>query len=675
MKLYLAFLAVLSLAVANAAVAGRAQFYVATDGKDLNPGTKAKPFATLRRARNAVRALKKAGKLPKGGVTVWIRGGMYPVRTAFELTAEDSGTKTAPIVYSAYENEQAVLIGGKEITEFAPVTAPAIIERLDEAARGNVLQTDLRAQSITDFGEMRVRGFGQPIRVAGLELFFNDEPMTLARWPNDDWAKIAGAPAGPKGGKFTYDGDRPKRWRDSDDVWLHGYWTHDWADSYVKVKSIDTDAREIATEEPHGVYGYTAGKRYRALNVFEELDEPGEWYVDRNAGILYFWPPSPIEDGKAFVSILEEPLVSMQETSYVTLRRLTIPYVRGTAIEIRGGTHNLVAGCTLRNIGNTAVNIRGGSENGVVACDISNTGDGGILLEGGDRKTLTPAGNYAENNRIYHYGRWDRTYRPAVMINGVGNRISHNLMHDAPHSAILLHGNDHVIEFNEIHHVCMETDDAGAFYLGRDFTERGNIVRHNYFHHLGDAKWVQGVYLDDCASGTLVFGNLFYKANRAVQIGGGRDNVIENNVFVDCKLGLHIDARGLGWAKFWFDGSDPTLMDRLKAMNHTQPPYSVRYPELAGILEDEPAVPKGNKIVRNIHIGGDWVLLLNGLTDEIINFHHNLIDADPHFVDQAAGNFQLKDDSPAYELGFKRIPLHKIGLHTDKYRKRLPRSG
>lgn len=660
--------------MANAAWASQAEFYVATNGKDLNPGTKAKPFATLRRARSAVRALKKAGTLPKGGVIVRIRGGVYPRQTTFELTAADSGTKDAPIVYRAYKDEEVLLTGGKEVTEFTPVTDPAVLGRLDEAARGKVLQADLRAQGIDDFGEMRVRGFGQPIRVAGLELFFNDEPMTLARWPNDGWAKIADVPAGQKGGKFTYEGDRPKRWGDTDDIWVHGYWTHDWADSYVKVKSIDTEAREIATEAPHGVYGYAAGKRYRVLNVLEELDEPGEWYLDRKTGVLYFWPLSPIEEGKAFVSIVEEPLVSMQETSYVTLRGLTIEYVRGTAVEIRGGTHNLVAGCTFRNIGNGAVNIRGGTENGVVACDISETGDGAIILEGGDRKTLTPAGNYADNNHIHHYGRWDRTYRPAVLISGVGNRISHNLMHDAPHSAILLHGNDHLIEFNEIHHVCMETDDAGAFYLGRDFTERGNIVRYNYFHHLGEAKWVQGVYLDDCASGTLVFGNLFYKANRAVQIGGGRDNLVENNIFVDCRLGLHIDARGLGWAKFWFDGSNPTLMDRLKAMNHTEPPYSVRYPELAGILQDEPAVPKGNKIVRNIHVGGDWVRLLNGLTDKIVKFQDNLLEGDPHFIDQAGENFQLKDDSPAYDLGFKRIPLEKIGLHRDKYRRGLPRS-
>jgi hypothetical protein len=666
MKPYLAMLAMLLLTAPAALGAARVTFYVATDGKDLNPGTKERPFATLRRARNAIRALKEAGDLPAGGAAIWIRGGVYPLRTGFELTAEDSGREDAPIVYGAYQQERVTLIGGKEVTGFAPVTDPAVLGRLEEAARGHVFQADLRAQGITDFGEMRPRGFGQPIRLAGLELFFNDEPQTLARWPNGEWAHIAGVPAGQQGGRFGYEGDRPKRWGDASDVWVHGYWTYDWADSYVKVASIDTDRREIATAPPHGVYGYTAGKRYYALNLLEELDEPGEWYLDRETGVLYFWPPSPIEEGQAFVSLLEEPMVSIKDASYVTLRGLTLEYVRGAGVEIAGGAHNLVADCTLRNIGNTAINIRGGTDNGVSGCDISATGDGAILLEGGDRKTLTPAGNYVEDCRISDFGRWDRTYRPAVLIRGVGNRISHNLMQDAPHTAILLNGNDHVIEFNEIHHVCLETDDAGAFYLGRDFTERGNIVRYNYFHHLGDAKWVQAVYLDDCASGTLVFGNLFYQANRAVQLGGGRDNTIENNIIVDCKLGLPIDARGLGWAKKWFDGTDTTLMDRLKAVNYSQPPYSVRYPELAGILEDEPAVPKGNRIVRNISVGGQWVTMANGLTDKIIHFEDNLVDSDPHFVDPEAGDFRLKDDSPAYAFGFKPIPLGEIGPRPRK---------
>lgn len=636
-------------------------FHVATTGSDENPGTQEKPFATLEGARDAIRELKKKSPLSNSGVAVYVHGGVYRRSQTFKLDAEDSGGLKAPILYQPAAGEEVRFIGGKEVNGFQAVTDPAILRRIDEPYRDKILQTDVTAQGINDFGKMTSRGFGRPMRPAGLELFFQNKPMKLARWPNTGWAKIAGVPAGQKGGTFSYEGDRPKRWVQSDDVWVHGYWTWDWAESYEKVKSIDTEKREIATVEPHGVYGYTAGRRYYALNILEELDEPGEWYLDRKAGILYFWPPEPVGERDVWVSLLEEPMVSLRNASCVTFRGFTFEITRGTGVEVVGGDHVLVTDCTFRNIGNVAVTINGGERNSVAGCDISQTGDGGIQLRGGDRRTLTPAGHSAVNNHIYDFSRWVRTYQPAIAISGVGNRIAHNVIHDAPHSAILLGGNEHLIEFNHIHHVCMETSDAGAFYLGRDFTERGNIVRHNFFHDLGKGS-VQAIYLDDCASGTTVYGNVCYRAGRGVLLGGGRDNTIENNIFVECEPAIHVDARGLGWAKFWFDGRDSTLMDRLKAMKHTQPPYSIRYPNLPNILDDEPAVPKGNRIIRNIRVGGRWLELLNNLTDKIITIEDNFTEGDPHFLAPDKLDFRLRDDSPAFKLGFKQIPMRKIGL-------------
>ncbi len=110
---------------------------------------------------------------------------------------------------------------------------------------------------------------------------------------------------------------------------------------------------------------------------------------------------------------------------------------------------------------------------------IHDTGEYGVILAGGDRKTLEPGRNYAVNNDIYRFGRWVRTCRPAVFLYGVGNRVVHNRMHDAPHTAVLFWGNDHVLEFNEVHRVCTDTGDAGAFYIGRDWSQRGNVIRYN----------------------------------------------------------------------------------------------------------------------------------------------------------------------------------------------------
>ncbi len=79
---------------------------------------------------------------------------------------------------------------------------------------------------------------------------------------------------------FFYTGDRPGRWKDHGNIWLHGYWAYDWANSYEKVAELDTAHRFLRTEAPYGHYGFGKGQRFYFLNILEELDEPGEWFVD-----------------------------------------------------------------------------------------------------------------------------------------------------------------------------------------------------------------------------------------------------------------------------------------------------------------------------------------------------------------------------------------------------------
>jgi hypothetical protein len=349
---------------------------------------------------------------------------------------------------------------------------------------------------------------------------------------------------------------------------------------------------------------------------------------------------------------------------------MTLEAARGTAVTIAGGTGNQIVGCAIRNCGGWAVKIAGGTASGVVGCDIQETGEGGIALDGGDRKTLKPARLFAENNHIHHYSRWNRMYQPAISLEGVGNRAAHNWIHDAPHEAIAFGGNDHVIELNEIDHVCTEANDAGAIYSGRDWTMRGTVIRHNFLHHITgfQGRGCVGVYLDDMFCGTRITGNIFYQVTRAAFIGGGRDNTIENNVFVECRPAIHVDARALGWAA---DTVDDTMKVRLQAMPYQQPPWSERYPRLVSILAEAPAAPRGNRVSHNICWGGQWEEIEEkarpGLT-----LADNLLDQDPHFVDAANLNFQLRADSPAFRLGFQHIAVEKIGLYRDERRASWP---
>lgn len=663
----------LSAFILATAQAAPMTLYISPQGHDTASGRRNDPLATLSGARDRLRALKGAGSLPRTGVTVLIRGGTYFQRETFTLTAADDLSPT-PVTYAAFPGETVRLTGGQEVRGWRPVTDPAILDRLDPAARGHVLQADLKAQGIMDFGQMSPRGFARPVTPAGLELFFRDAPMTLARWPNegpDRWAHVAGAASDQGHDHFTYDGDRPARWAKAEDAWVYGYWQFDWADSYVPLLGVDAAHHQIRTPPTADLMTYTPGHRWYALNLLEELDTPGEWYLDRATGLLYFWPPSDVGQGHPVVSLTRD-LVRLDGVSHVTLRGLTLEACRGDAITIHGGSHDLVDACAVRSAGDRGVVIDGAVDSGVRGGEITGTGEGGVTLAAGDRKTLTPGRDFVENCRIHDYSRWARTYRPGVGMNGVGNRIAHCLIYDAPHNAILLGGNDHVIEYNEVHHVCQETGDAGAFYMGRDWTMRGNVVRFNYFHDLAAAQGVPGefhdvmaIYLDDTAAGTTVFGNLCVRAGHAIMVGGGRDNTVNNNVFVDCRPAVSLDGRGLGWAaKSVAPGGDWDMQGKLAAVHYDRPPYSIRYPHLATLLSDNPAAPKYVQIQHNIAVRcPDW-LQIGDKADTLpdVTIGPNLINTDPLFVDAARGDYRLKPDSPAYKLGFQRLPIEQMGL-------------
>lgn len=620
----------------------RVVFYVSLKGNDAWSGLKPAPdrtrtdgpFATLQCARDAIRELKRRqGGALKQPVAVCVRGGTYELSEPFALTSEDSGSADAPIAYGVRRGEEVRLVGGKCVTNFEPVTDPHLLSRLDEGARGHVLQANLKALGVTDYGEIG-GGFGHE-GGPGLELFFQDRPMTLARWPNEGFVRIVDTVEhgtieilgmkGSKEGQFVYEGDRPRRWVGEKDVRLNGYWFFDWAEQRQKVQSIDVEKRVITLAPPHHEYGYRKGQWYYAFNILAELDAPGEWCLDRETGVLYFWPPAPIDQGRAVVSVLPA-LITMKDTQSIRVAGMIIEAVRGDAVTITGGTECRIERCTLRNTGSWAVKIAAGGRNGVSGCEITQTADGGISLSGGDRATLTPAGHYAENNHIHRYSRWNRTYRAAIALSGVGNRAAHNLIHDAPHNAISFGGNDHAIEFNEIHRVCYETNDGGAIYAGREFTMRGTVIRHNFLHHIRgfENRGCVGIYLDDCFCGTTIYGNVFYDVTMAAFIGGGRDNIVANNVFVDCEAAVHIDARALGWAKHLLDAADSAIMKGLKSVDYKQPPYRKRYPKLPQVLDDEPASPRGNKVLRNICFGGRW-LDVEEKAEPLVRFKDNLV--------------------------------------------------
>jgi len=663
-----------------------ASLHVAPDGDDAHPGSADAPFASLERARDAVRALKERAEWPPGGVTVWIHEGVYPRSSSFGLVDADSGTEEAPVVYRAATGEMAALVvGGVEIpaSAFEAVTDAAAIDRIDAAARAHVVFAGLDALGVRECGAFP-DAFREPPALP--ELFYNNTRMTLARWPNGDWAEVkrivesGPAPwrrhASDQPGTIEYDGDRPARWLRAPAVWLHGYWCFDWCAETIRIKAIDPDARHISFVQAH-CYGLGSGnpgpRRFYATNLLEELDQPGEYYLDSKSSRLYFWPPGPLDDATIVLSTLADPVITVNDACFVTLQGLTVAACAGNGIEIHAGRACQIAACHVFNTGHNGIVVDGGRDHTVVACDIHDTGTAGLRLSGGDRKTLTPSGHQALNNHLFRVSRRQRTHANHVHLAGVGIRLAHNLIHHAPHQAIGLAGNDHVIEFNEIHHTGMETDDCGACYMGRNPSERGSVLRYNFWHHIGStrAHGSCAVYFDDGAGGQTVFGNVFHRAAGghfgAVFSHGGHDNTVNNNVFVECKLALgHAPWNDQRWRDYL--DADLWQNNLLKEVDITKPPYTDRYSGLEGFMEFD-GQPRHNHAARNVvvdcdaFVRGNWTLTDNWITDDA-----------PGFVDAAAMNFQLREDAPAFKRvpGFEPIPFDKIGLYTDDLRPTLP---
>ena len=160
---------------------------------------------------------------------------------------------------------------------------------------------------------------------------------------------------------------------------------------------------------------------------------------------------------------------------------------------------------------------------------------------------------------------------------------------------------------------------------------------------------------------------MFYRVPRAAFIGGGHDNIVENNIFVDCNPAVHVDARMLGWAK----AHKPIMRERLEQVPYKDEPWRTRYPELLTYLDGDYAIPRNNLVARNICWGGAWDDV-ESLARPGVRFVDNLIKQDPRFVDPARGDFRLRQDSPAWKLGFRPVSLENIGPYESEERAAWP---
>lgn len=514
---------------------------------------------------------------PAQTVEIALLGGTYYIDKTVNLNELQN------VVIASAKGQRAVLTGAKTLTQFQPVTDSDVLQRLPESVRGKVLECDLKAAGVTDFGQLQSRGYGVGDTVNPVpSLYVNGEAQTLARYPNagEEPLKFGAV----EGNSFGYDFDRPEKWRlsdnpDENDVWANGLFTWEWA-SHIKKVQID---REKKTMSVDGV-NLTGRFHYYLINILEELDSPGEYYVDRQRGMLYYLPAADQLDAQGRFQaavefpVLNERLFHMTNCENVVLKNLTLKNSRESGILMENCLHCYVTNSTIEQLGGNAAILRGGMLCGVLNCRIREMGASGVRLSGGDRSTLAPACHIVHNSEISDFSRIDRAYAPAVHTSGCGFVITNNLVYDSPHHAFRTDGNDIYVARNEVHSVVYEFSDQAGIDVYGNPTYRGIVIERNFWHDIKglDARCGQaGIRLDDAISGVVMMENVFYRCSGGmfggIQIHGGHDNVCYQNVFVDCNIAFSFSP--------WYNSRYSEFIERTS--QYVQNPlYQKKYPTM-----------------------------------------------------------------------------------------------
>ncbi len=685
--------------------------YVAVDGNDSAAGTIDAPLQSMDGARLKIREIKANGTLGKKGAVVYFREGNYSVDKSIVFSKEDSGTEGAPIVYRSYPDEKATFVAGAAIDPNALklVTDQSILDRvIDENARTQIYSASLRNLGFTNLGDIYLNGaysylwdgpLDPPPATYAVELFVDGAAMQVARYPNTGYSLLdevvfdsfnvdgLNGPGTDTGDLWTgieikINNERLAGWATAPDACVYGFWYYDWADQSMFIKEVNPAKKTITTDRG-SLYGTRAGQRYYVYNLLEEIDAPGEYYIDRATGVLYIYPPKDLAKIKDIsLSILEEHIVNVENGGeYIDFKDMKFSAMRKGAFLIDGQNINVI-NCEVELSADYAIRTDKNARDCVIKSCYVHDVNGGIALASGIYDNLEPGNCIAENNHVERFSRINKTYRAGVATDRVGNIARYNEINDSPHLGYSFSGNENVFEYNEVYDVVKESDDAAAVYGGQTWCGRGLQVRYNYIHDVKSSTEHSvgraAVYLDDCQSDVTMMGNVIENIDgTAFKINGGQDNNFYNNIAINCSEGavyiinrladqnsestyLNLQNRFLQY--HWEDVASEPWKNEI---------WTERYPELIPQVwgdVKEAMIPKNNLMKNNVIINSPAIKTLNG-GELYLRAENNFVtQGDPGFVDMANKNYLLKEDTTVYNEipGFNLVPFTRMGRYDDR---------
>ncbi len=642
------------------------------------------PLATISRARDVIRELRGSGRLRVWRsiasvgdfpITVWVRGGRYQISEPIVFGPEDS----APVTYAAYPGEKPVIDGGKQIQGW----------RIEEKDGMEVWVAD-----VPEVAEGKW---------CFHQLFINGERRPRARLPKRGFYRIKEVKhVGDLYTTFQCETGEIQRWKNLTDVEV--VVLHLWIEERLPIVSFQEESNLVrVSRNIRRVWGSLRdieGARYYVENVFEALSEPGEWYLDRTAGKIYYvpMPGEEPDEIKAFAPVTEQLLRIVgkpEEGEYVEFLRfegLTFRHTRWDypaeianqaahnvpgAIYMEGARYCVIEDCKIEHIGGYGIELSDGCVgNQIISNEIYDVGAGGIKLNGSDVNgppSKRTGNNRITDNHIYAGGRVFHSAVGILSMHSFGNEISHNHIHDFYYTGISCgwvwgYGDniskDNRIEKNYIHDIGQGLlDDMGGIYmLG---VQPGTVIRGNVIHDVvkhNYGGW--GIYLDEGSSHMLVENNICYNTHS----GGfmqhyGRENIIRNNILAFGKEGQVCHGRADAHKAFTFErnivitDNQPLFID-----DYAAPLEKCNFISDLNLFWDISGKPfisgkishdaEGRMVLTNTITMDEWRKLGQD--------RHSII-ADPRFKDLRKFDFTLMEDSPALNLGFQPIDSSDVG--------------